>query len=94
MTSAFLQLGGVLAFVIAMTFFILVRPQLKRQQSHSNFLQSLVLGDRIITRGGLIGEITQFERGNLVHIRLSETTNVVAMRSSIEERFVGGHDLY
>jgi preprotein translocase subunit YajC len=47
-----------------------------------------MLGDHIVTCGGLIGQITKFDRGDTVHIKLSDTTHVLARRSSIEERYV------
>jgi preprotein translocase subunit YajC len=87
-STGLMQIGGALALVFVLTFFILVRPQLKRQQSHMNFLGSLMLGDHIVTCGGLIGQITKFDRGDTVHIKLSDTTHVLARRSSIEERYV------
>ena len=39
-------------------YFILIRPQVKRQREHSSMLQKLGKGDEVITRGGVIGKIT------------------------------------
>ena len=39
-------------------YFILIRPQVKKQKEHQAMLGRLGKGDEVITRGGLIGKIT------------------------------------
>ncbi len=46
----------ILMFVIF--YFLLIRPQQRKAKEHRNFLENLKRGDRVITAGGLIGEIT------------------------------------
>lgn len=46
----------ILMFVIF--YFLLIRPQQKKAKEHRNFLENLKRGDRVVTAGGLIGEIT------------------------------------
>ena len=46
----------ILMFVIF--YFLLIRPQQKRQKEHRSMISSLKKGDRIITSGGLHGRIT------------------------------------
>ncbi len=50
--------------IIAIIYFIMVRPQQKQRQKHEASLKALKRGDEIVTTGGIIGEV--------VHIR--ETT--------------------
>ena len=38
-------------------YFLLIRPQQKKAKEHRQFLENLKRGDRIITAGGLVGEI-------------------------------------
>ena len=40
------------------TYFLLIRPQQKRQKEHRSMVSNLKKGDRIITSGGLYGRIT------------------------------------
>ena len=75
--------------VMAVAYIMLVRPQLKRLTDHQRFLASLKLGDRVVTRGGLIGEIVQIDGDNVVQLDLSKSVRVMALRSSIDERFRG-----
>jgi preprotein translocase subunit YajC len=47
--------------IIAIIYFIMVRPQQKQRQKHEESLKALKRGDEIVTSGGIIGEV--------VHIR-------------------------
>ena len=47
--------------IIAIIYFIMVRPQQKQRQKHEAALNALKRGDEIVTTGGIIGEV--------VHIR-------------------------
>jgi preprotein translocase subunit YajC len=51
----------ILMFVIF--YFLLIRPQQKRQKEHRTMISSLKKGDRIITSGGLHGRITGISAG-------------------------------
>ncbi len=44
--------------MVAIFYFLMIRPQQKRAKAHKNFLDSLKKGDKIITSGGLYGTIT------------------------------------
>ncbi|HET7371865.1 MAG TPA: preprotein translocase subunit YajC [Gemmatimonadaceae bacterium] len=47
--------------IIAIIYFIMVRPQQKQRQKHEESLKALKRGDEVVTTGGIIGEV--------VHIR-------------------------
>ena len=49
--------------IIAIIYFIMVRPQQKQRKKHEDSLKSLKRGDEIVTSGGIIGEV--------VHIRVT-----------------------
>ncbi len=72
--------------VLGVAYLMLVRPQLKRLEAHRRLLESLSLGDRIVTRGGLIGEIVGIEGSEVIELRLSESVTVRALRDSVDER--------
>ncbi len=60
------QGGGALAFLpmilmFAIIYFLLIRPQMKRQKSQRNMLGALKKGDRVITKGGIFGKIEAFK---------------------------------
>jgi preprotein translocase subunit YajC len=48
-----------LLLMFAVFYFLLIRPQQKKQRKHQDMLKSLKVGDRIITSGGLCGTIVE-----------------------------------
>ena len=44
--------------IIAVFYFLLIRPQQKRQRQLQDTIASLKIGDRVVTTGGIIGVIT------------------------------------
>jgi preprotein translocase subunit YajC len=47
----------ILMFVIL--YFLMIRPQMKRQKEHRNMVAALAKGDEIITTGGMLGKVTK-----------------------------------
>lgn len=47
----------ILMFVIL--YFLMIRPQMKRQKEHRKLVENLAKGDEVITQGGLLGRITK-----------------------------------
>ncbi|ARP87773.1 preprotein translocase subunit YajC [Bordetella genomosp. 9] len=47
----------ILMFVIL--YFLMIRPQMKRQKEHRNLLAALAKGDEVVTAGGLLGKVTR-----------------------------------
>ncbi|MEF3254625.1 MAG: preprotein translocase subunit YajC [Deferribacterales bacterium] len=48
-----------LILIFGVFYFLLIRPQQKRQKEHLKMLDSLMVGDEIITQGGIYGRITR-----------------------------------
>jgi preprotein translocase subunit YajC len=47
----------ILMFVIL--YFLMIRPQMKRQKDHRNMVSALSKGDEVITSGGVLGKVTK-----------------------------------
>lgn len=45
--------------MIALFYFLLIRPQSKRAKEHRQMVDDLTKGDEVVTNGGLLGRITQ-----------------------------------
>lgn len=50
-----------LVVLFAIFYFLIIRPQQKQQKEHKAMLEALGKGDKIVTNGGLIVEITKVE---------------------------------
>src|SRR5215831_2872306 len=70
-------------------YFILIRPQVKKQKDHQNMLGKLGKGDEVITRGGLIGKITGVGDDGVLVIELQEKVRVRIPRAYVEGRWEG-----
>ena len=46
-----------MVLMVVIFYFLLIRPQQRKAKEHRNFLDNLKRGDRVITTGGLCGEI-------------------------------------
>ena len=64
-------------------WFILIRPQMKRQKEHQALLAALKKGDMVITRGGLIGKISGVS-DKILTIELQEKVRVRVLRAYVE----------
>lgn len=65
-------------------YFMIYRPQAKRQKQQRELLASLAKGEEVLTSGGLIGKITKVstENDNIV-IALNDTTEVTIKRDFV-----------
>lgn len=73
--------------VLFLGYVLLVRPQLQRIRENEKFLESLQVGDTVVTTGGLIGTIRSVEGPRLLVLELSDSTRVRALRRGIETKF-------
>lgn len=63
-------------------YFLVIRPQSKKQKEHQDFLSRLKSGDQVITQGGLLGEIVNVEEAT-VTVKLDDKVRVKVVRSHI-----------
>jgi preprotein translocase subunit YajC len=68
-------------------YFLLIRPQVKKQKEQQAMLQKLGKGDEVITRGGLIGKITGVSDDGVLVLELQEKVRVRVPRSYVEGRW-------
>ncbi|MDR3556768.1 MAG: preprotein translocase subunit YajC [Syntrophobacteraceae bacterium] len=71
-----------LVAMLAIFYFLLIRPQQKRQKEHNRMLSNLQKGDTIFTVGGLRGRITNLDE-TVVTMEVAEKIRVKVNRSSI-----------
>tara|TARA_B100000029_G_scaffold70829_1_gene62888 strand:+ start:240 stop:515 length:276 start_codon:yes stop_codon:yes gene_type:complete len=81
------QLGSLPIFIIMflIIYFLMIRPQSQQQKKHSNMINNLKKGDKIVTRGGLIGKVVDFQgtdNKNIV-IEVGNNTKVNVLRSYV-----------
>jgi len=74
--------------IVAVFYFVLIRPQQRRAREHREMLQNLKKGDAIITNGGLVGKISGLTDQE-VTLEVAEKIRVRVMRSHIAGKRTG-----
>jgi preprotein translocase subunit YajC len=70
------------AFMFGVFYFVLIRPQKKKQQSRNQMLSTLKKGDKIVTIGGLHGTILEITNETAV-LLVNDVTKLTFERSAI-----------
>jgi len=88
--------GGMMTFlplvaIIAIFYFLILRPQKKRQQETQKMLSALRKGDRIVTIGGIHGVITNL-RDTTVIVKVDESVKLEFNRAAISGVISQGRD--
>ena len=65
-------------------YFLLIRPQRKKQKEHEGLLKELKKGDKVVTSSGMFGTIFAIdeEKGRII-LRINDQTKLEFLRSSI-----------
>ncbi len=71
-----------LIIIFAIFYFLLIRPQQKRQREHQDFLANLKKGDEVATNGGLIGRIAGLTE-DVVTLEVADKVRVKVLRNQI-----------
>jgi preprotein translocase YajC subunit len=59
-SSLMSMLPLVLMFVVL--YFVMIRPQMKKQKEHRAMVEALAKGDEVVTAGGMLGKVTKLGR--------------------------------
>jgi preprotein translocase subunit YajC len=70
----------VLMFVVL--YFVMIRPQMKKQKEHRTMIDALAKGDEIATAGGLLGKVTKLTEGYL-SLEIANGVEVQLQRSAV-----------
>ena len=80
MSSLTGMLPLVLMFVVL--YFVMIRPQMKKQKEHRAMIEALAKGDEVATAGGLLGTVTKLGESYLT-LQLAPGVEVQLQRSAI-----------
>jgi preprotein translocase subunit YajC len=80
MSSLTGMLPLVLMFVVL--YFVMIRPQMKKQKEHRAMIEAIAKGDEVATAGGLLGTVTKMGESYLT-LQLAPGVEVQLQRSAI-----------
>ncbi len=65
-------------------YFLIFRPQMKKQKQQKMMLEAVKKGDKIITTGGIIGIVAGVkEKEGILIVKISDTTKIELVKTSI-----------
>lgn len=74
-----------LGLLIAIFYFMLIRPQKRRVEQHRRLLESISLGDEIVTMGGLFGTVRAL-RDDEIELEIAPKTKIRIVKSAIARK--------
>lgn len=79
-SSLISMLPLVLMFVVL--YFVMIRPQMKRQKEHKAMIEALAKGDEIVTAGGLLGKVAKIGE-TYIGVELANGVEVQMQRTAV-----------
>ena len=81
-STLFSLLPLVLMFVVL--YFIMIRPQMKRQKEHKAMIEAIAKGDEVVTAGGLLGKVNKLGE-SFVGLEVAGNVEVQVQRTAITQ---------
>jgi len=83
-----------LILIVAIFYFVLILPSRKRQKTHLQMLDELKKGEKVVTTGGLHGEVQSVQESTVLlrvgdNVRLKFSKNAIAGHQGSEDLGVG-----
>lgn len=79
-SSLMSMLPLVLMFVVL--YFVMIRPQMKKQKEHRTMVEALAKGDEVVTGGGMLGKVTKLG-DNFIGVEIANGVEVQVQRSAV-----------
>ena len=82
--SLFGSLGTMLPLVLmfVVLYFVMIRPQMKRQKEHKAMIDALAKGDEVVIAGGMLGKVSKMGESYL-HVEVTNGVEVQVQRGSV-----------
>lgn len=71
-----------LIILFVLMYFVLLRPQMKRQKEHEKLISAVKTGDRVVAAGGIFGTVTNI-KDQVVVLKIADNVKIEVQRSTI-----------
>ena len=71
-----------LLLMFVVLYFIMIRPQMKRQKEHKSMVEALAKGDEVVTSGGLLGKISKVGE-TFLGVEVASGVEIQVQRSAV-----------
>lgn len=73
-------------FLVAIMYFVIIRPQQQQAKKHKEMVENLKKGDKIVTSGGLIAEVRKVEE-SFFSVMLSDSVVVKLTKDAVARKY-------
>ena len=73
-------------FLIAIMYFVIIRPQNQQAKRHKEMIEALAKGDKVVTSGGLIVEIKKVEE-NFFAVKFNNETEGRLVKDAVARKY-------
>ena len=79
--------GGLMSFLpiilmFVVLYFLMIRPQMKRQKEQKAMIDAMGKGDEIVSAGGLVGKVTKVGDA-YISVEVAEGTEIVMQKAAV-----------
>ncbi len=72
--------------IVAIFYFLIMRPQRKRLEAHQKMVEGIRRGDTVVTSGGIVGKVTKVpENSEEIQVEISEGVRVRIMKNTLSD---------
>ncbi len=75
---------GWMVFMVAIFYFVMIRPQRRREKERRALIGAVKSGDRILLTSGIIGEISNVKDKTLI-VCIAEKTKIEVLKSAVSQ---------
>jgi preprotein translocase subunit YajC len=72
--------------IIVLMYFLMIRPQAKKQREKSQMLQAIQPGDDIVTIGGIYGRVEGVKDKNMLIVKIAKDVKITISRSAVADK--------
>ena len=81
--DAIFQMLPFVLLIFAIFYFIYQRPMQKEQEAHQQLLKGIIVGDKVLTIGGIQGEVQSIEEKTLI-VKTGKKSSITVLKTSIK----------
>ena len=78
-----------MVILVGIFYFLIIRPQQQQRKKHEKFLSELKKGDKVVTSGGIIGEVKHID-DKTITLKVADGTMIKFLKSAIATGFEEG----
>ena len=82
--SMFGSVGSMLPLILmfVVLYFVMIRPQMKRQKEHKAMIEAVAKGDEVVIGGGMLGKVAKVGE-TFLHVEIASGVEVQVQRSAV-----------